>query len=82
MSASAPKPEDEDSRRRPEMPAGWMRMYAVVFEFLAYIGGLGYLGWWLEQRHGWQPWGLLVGLLVGTGLGLYRLLREAKRLGP
>ena len=26
--------------------------------------------------------GLLVGLLVGTGLGLYRLLREAKRLGP
>ena len=56
-------------------------MYAVVFEFLAYIGGLGYLGWWLDQRRGWSPWALLGGLLLGTSLGLYRMIRESKRLG-
>jgi F0F1-type ATP synthase assembly protein I len=56
-------------------------MYAVVFEFLAYIGVLGYLGWWLDQRRGWSPWALLCGLLLGVALGLYRMIRESKRLG-
>ena len=56
-------------------------MYALVLEFLAYLGGLGYLGWWLDQRRGWQPWGLLGGLLLGTAVGLYRLIRESKRIG-
>lgn len=56
-------------------------MYALVFEFLAYLGGFGYAGWWLEERNGWQPWGLLGGLLLGLAFGLYRMLREAKRIG-
>ncbi len=55
-------------------------MYAVVLEFLAYLAGIGYLGWWLERRYGWEPWGLLGGLLAGTGFGLYRLIRESRRL--
>lgn len=63
------------------MPYAWLRMYALVFEFLAYVGGFGYLGWWLDGRRGWQPWGLLAGLLIGTGIGLYRLVREGKRIG-
>jgi F0F1-type ATP synthase assembly protein I len=73
----------EDGAGRPEgpVPYGWFRMYAVVLEFLAYIGGFGVLGYWLDQRNAWTPWGLLVGLLAGTGFGLYRLLREAKRFG-
>ena len=75
------KPNGQDDGPTGRLPLGWLRMYALVFEFLAYIGGLGYLGWWLDQRRGWDPWGLLGGLLLGTALGLYRLIRESKRLG-
>lgn len=81
MSPSSSKPDGEDERRTGIWPVGWVRMYALVLEFLAYLGGLGYLGWWLDQRRGWEPWGLLAGLLLGTAVGLYRLIRESKHLG-
>ncbi len=56
-------------------------MYAVVLEFLGIIAVLGYGGYWLDEQRGWAPWGLLSGLLLGTAGGLYRLLREARKLG-
>jgi len=71
----------EDEKRKGNVPLGWMRMYAVVFEFLAYLGVLGYLGCWLDERRGWSPWGLLGGLFLGLALGLVRMIREAKRFG-
>ncbi len=63
------------------LPLDWFRMYALVLEFLAYLGGLGYLGWWLDRRRGWEPYGLLCGLLLGTAFGLYRMIRGSKRIG-
>ena len=56
-------------------------MYALVLEFLAYIGVLGYAGWWLDQHRGTGPWGLLGGLLLGMIAGLYRMVREGLKLG-
>lgn len=73
--------DGEDEQPTGRLPLGWMRMYAVVFEFLAYVGGLGYAGWWFDQRRGWEPWGLLAGLLLGTALGVYRIIRESKHIG-
>lgn len=81
MSPSDSKPSGEDERPSNRYPLGWLRMYALVFEFLAYLGVLGGLGWWLEQRYGWEPWGLFGGLLLGLTIGLYRMIREAKRIG-
>lgn len=72
---------NEDEKGKGNLPVGWLRMYAVVFEFLAYLGVLGYVGWWLDERRGWSPWGLLGGLLLGLALGLVRMIREAKRFG-
>jgi F0F1-type ATP synthase assembly protein I len=63
------------------MPHGWFRMYAMVLEFLAYLAVFGYAGWWLDQRRGWEPWGVMSGLILGTSLGVYRMIRESKRLG-
>ena len=80
MSSSNSEHDRDDNRASAGMPLGWARMYVLVIEFLVYLGSLGYLGWWIEQRQGWQPWGLLAGLLLGTTLGLYRMIRESKRL--
>lgn len=69
-----------DDKPRGSMPLGWFRGYALVFEFLAYLGVLGYLGWWLDERYLWEPWGLFGGLLAGLGFGLFRMIREFNRL--
>ena len=40
--------------------------------------GLGYLvGWWLDKRYGWSPWGVTVGSLLGMAGGMYLLIKEA-----
>ncbi|MCA9525073.1 MAG: AtpZ/AtpI family protein [Myxococcales bacterium] len=33
------------------------------------------IGWWLDGRYGWAPWGLMVGTLVGVGAGIKALVR-------
>ncbi len=66
--------EQNDSRQA----ASWLRGYAQVFEFLAALALLGYVGYRLDQHYGWQPWGLLTGLLVGMVIGLYRMTRESR----
>lgn len=52
---------------------------AQGFEIVVGVG-LGYLvGKWFDNHHGTAPWGIFVGLLLGTAAGLYLLIREATR---
>jgi ATP synthase protein I len=37
------------------------------------------VGWWLDKRFGWTPWGVTIGTLVGSAGGLYLLVREGLR---
>jgi F0F1-type ATP synthase assembly protein I len=39
--------------------------------------GVG-LGWWLDERFGCSPWGVLGGGMLGMAVGLYSLLRELR----
>lgn len=72
--------KDNRERRLAGMNPEWLKQYAAVLEFLGMLAVAGYAGWWLEERYGWQPWGLLGGLLVGMSAGLYRLVRQMNRL--
>lgn len=43
--------------------------------------GLGLIvGTWLDKRYGWQPWGVLVGSMLGLTAGLYLLIRQSIRM--
>jgi F0F1-type ATP synthase assembly protein I len=43
--------------------------------------GLGLIvGTWLDKRYGWQPWGMLIGSMLGLASGLYLLIRQAIRM--
>ncbi len=77
-----PAPEDDrgTNRRWAGLDPEWLKQYATVLEFLGMLAVAGYAGWWLDERYGWQPWGLLGGLLVGMSAGLYRMLRQMNRL--
>lgn len=76
---SVPEPEDKNKDKKDaQLAASWIRQYTLVFEFLAALALLGYLGHHLDERYGWQPWGLLTGLLLGMVLGLYRMVRASR----
>lgn len=40
--------------------------------------GVG-LGYWTDKRFSSSPWGVLIGVFTGIGLGLYRLIRTFSR---
>ncbi len=43
--------------------------------------GLGLVvGNWLDRRYGWQPWGMLIGSMLGLAGGLYLLIRQGLRM--
>lgn len=37
-------------------------------------------GYWLDRAQGWFPWGTVIGVLAGFALGMYIVIKEAKRL--
>lgn len=37
------------------------------------------LGWWLDKKFGWTPWGLVTSASLGVAVGMYGFLKEALR---
>ncbi len=54
--------------------------YRLVGQMLSgMLGGLG-LGWLLDRLVHTNPWGLVCGLLIGTGLSIFATVRTATRI--
>ena len=66
---------------RPETPgemAGWYRMAGVGTEFVAAIGVLGAVGWFLDRWLGSSPWLLITGFGLGFAVGLWLMYKAAR----
>lgn len=70
-----PSKKDDDRDRRE-----WSRLSQLVFEFLGYMAVLGYVGWMLDERYGWNGNGLFGGLMLGLVAWIYRVLRIYRNL--
>jgi ATP synthase protein I len=44
------------------------------------LGGIG-LGWLVDHFAHTSPWGVILGLLIGSGLSVYATVRTASRMG-
>ena len=62
-STIAPPPSKEPAGENPGMRAG--------SEFLAYTIAGGLLGWAIDHFAGTMPWGMVVLILFGFGMGIY-----------
>ncbi len=62
-----------DDRRFP----GWVRYSGVGLELAGATAGLALVGYWIDGKFGTSPWGILVGVFIGIGGGLYNLVRES-----
>jgi F0F1-type ATP synthase assembly protein I len=58
----------------------WGQFLTLGFETAAGVA-LGYfVGHWLDRKYGWEPWGTLVGAMLGMAAGMYLLIKEALRM--
>ena len=46
------------------------------FQFAATIVAFMFLGIWLDRRLGISPWGVLIGVFAGAGLGFWSMYRR------
>jgi ATP synthase protein I len=54
------------------------RGYRVGTDFVVTVLTFIALGWLVDRILGWEPWGLLVLMLVGFGVGMMNLWRAVK----
>ncbi|MEX0746331.1 MAG: AtpZ/AtpI family protein [Phycisphaeraceae bacterium] len=52
------------------------RLAYVGMEFAAGPMAGGLVGYWIDSRYETDPWGLLIGALVGLGAGTYLFVKE------
>lgn len=55
-----------------------MGLAGLGMELAAAVVGLALLGYWIDRRFGSEPWGVLIGALVGIVGGLLNFVRQAE----
>lgn len=62
-----------------EKSPNWGRHLGTGLETAVGVG-LGYfVGHWLGEKYHWEPWGSLVGAMLGLIAGAYLLIKEVNR---
>lgn len=59
--------------------SSWVRLSGIGVELLAAIAGFTLIGYWLDRKFDTEPWGLLIGALLGVIGGMYNVIRQALR---
>ncbi|MEX2673617.1 MAG: AtpZ/AtpI family protein [Phycisphaeraceae bacterium] len=60
-------------------PNPW-RLAHMGMEFAIAVLIVAFLGWLFDRSAGTEPWGLVIGAVLGTIGGLYLFIKEALRL--
>ncbi len=77
MEESPPPPDQNDAIG---YLAVGMKYAGVAMQFAVTLGLLGYLGYRIDERYDSDPWGVLSGILLGMGIGLWSMLRQIEKL--
>ncbi|HVT89004.1 MAG TPA: AtpZ/AtpI family protein [Tepidisphaeraceae bacterium] len=62
-----------------ENDSNWGKFLGIGLEIAVGVGIGAVVGWWLDKRLAWTPWGLIVGTMIGLAGGMYLAIKEAMR---
>jgi ATP synthase protein I len=62
-----------------DQPSNWGPAASVGLQVAIGVGLGCAVGWWLDKRFGWSPWGIVVGAMLGLAAGMYLMIKEALR---
>ena len=68
------------SQEDPKDDSPWGKYLGVGLQMLVGVGLGVAVGSWLDKKYGWEPWGLLVGTMLGLAGGMYLLIKDAIRM--
>lgn len=73
-------PEKPDPRNDSNNKGGdfnlW-RFFGMGIQLALTVAVFAALGWWLDDKFGWKPWGLLGFSLFGVAAGMYQFLKAS-----
>ena len=55
----------------------WVRYSGSGLELAGAVAGFALVGYWIDRHYGTDPWGLVVGLILGLVGGLYNFVRQS-----
>lgn len=73
-------PQPPDPNNQIGLLAKGMKYAGVATQFAVTLGVLGYIGFSADQKYGSDPWGVLAGILLGMGLGIWSMLKQLEKL--
>lgn len=56
-----------------------MALAGLGFELVAAVAGFTFVGYWIDRHYATEPWGTVVGAVLGIIGGLYNFVRVATR---
>ncbi len=56
---------------------GWVRHSGVGLELAGALAGFALVGYWIDRWYETEPWGLVIGVILGMVGGLYNLVRQS-----
>jgi len=70
------KPDPENRNKGAGDPGIW-RFFGMGIQLALTVAAFAALGWWLDGKFGWTPWGLLGFSLFGVAAGMYQFLKAS-----
>ena len=58
---------------------GWAKFGALGLEIAVGLALGAIVGAWIDRKYGTNPWGVLIGSLVGFATGMYALIKAAMK---
>jgi F0F1-type ATP synthase assembly protein I len=55
----------------------WVRYSGSGLELAGAVAGFALIGYWIDKHYGSDPWGIIVGLMLGLVGGLYNFVRQS-----